>query len=413
LTSLREICYGHIKEDEKMTTDRRTFIKSIGILGLAGAMSFGENPSLPFPELVASGNPGDLGLAHGKAFPGQIRYNLEFYKKWLSGSGQVSIDHLFELTRGFISVINSHCPSFLEEMDGIARGAGLKLIEIVMINARTDLYAMVEREIAAKKIPACTSLAMVGKKGAHQYLALGQNWDWDTLMMKSPVVLRLRPREGPELVTLTEAGMLAKIGFNEHRLGVCLNFLSHQTDGKENSFGIPIHCLLRVALNSESIHKAIKKITSFPRCASANFLMAQYREGKPLIRDLELTPEKMATLEPEGNHLVHTNHFLDPSLAKGCTSGRGPSTMNRYRRARRIAAQLEHSEPDPVKRMKRVLVSRTDLPYPISRKGNPDPTSTTVAGIIMDLTGNRMVLTAGPPHENPWVIRPGVGKRSK
>jgi isopenicillin-N N-acyltransferase-like protein len=391
-----------------MTIDRRTFIKNVAVLGLAGTTGCRSSRPLPFPELVASGHPGDLGMAQGKAFASQIDFNLRFYKKWLSQSGKIPIHRLFELTQGFYDIIQSHFPDLLEEIEGIAIGSRLKLLEILMINARTDLYALGERELHKDKIPACTALALLGKRGSTDQLALGQNWDWDTTMAKSPVVLRLKPKNYPAMVTLTEAGMLAKIGFNQYRLGVCLNFLSHQSDGQPGHFGIPIHLLLRVVLKADSIETAIKITQSAPRCASANFLMAQFRDQKPIIRDLELTPKTSAILEPSGHHLVHTNHFLDPSLARGCTSGRGPSTMNRYTRARKQAKQLENVEPDPVKRMQKILVSRQGLPYPISRKGNPDPSDTTLAGIIMDLTRNHLILTVGPPHENPWIVQPGV-----
>jgi hypothetical protein len=55
-----------------------------------------------------------------------------------------------------------------------------------------------------------------------------------------------------------------------------------------------------------------------------------------------------------------------------------------------------------------VLESRHNLPYPISRQNNPDPSSSTLAGIIMDLTRNRLLLTNGAPHDSEWVQLPGV-----
>ena len=116
----------------------------------------------------------------------------------------------------------------------------------------------------------------------------------------------------------------------------------------------------------------------------------------------------MAILTGDAAGLVHTNHFLDPELATGCTSGRGPSTMKRFDRARDLLGRLGATEPDPVTRAKRVLESRADLPYPISRHHNPDPSSSTLAGIIMDLTDNRFILAKGAPHRSQWVDLPGV-----
>ncbi len=391
-----------------MMISRRQVIESMAVLGVAGFSGCLVRERFAFPELEARGRAGDLGLAHGRAFAPQIKFNLDFYTRWLSQSGAYPADRLMQLAKAFVPVIGKHFPDMMEEIDGIAIGAGVKTEEIVLINARTDISAIAEREVQRLAIPACTTLALFGQIKGRPAVALGQNWDWDPLMARAPVVLRLEPANAPRLVTLAEAGMLAKIGFNQHRLGVCLNFLSHTADGQPGHFGIPIHCLLRAVLTCVSLKQAVETIESSPRCASANFLLAQHDAGGPEALDLEINPDTVATLTRTGNRLIHTNHFLSPALAAGCTSGRGPSTMNRHATAEKLARHLEETEADPGKRMQQVLVSREGLPYPISRDRNPDPSSSTLAGIVMDLTRNRLTLTNGPPHKSPWIERPGV-----
>ncbi len=209
-------------------------------------------------------------------------------------------------------------------------------------------------------------------------------------------------------MTLVEAGMIGKIGFNEHRLGVCLNFLSHTADGDPGELGVPIHCLLRAAMNCSDIDEAITTIDQSPRCASANFLLAQHGDGGPRVTDLEIAPHAVAAIDGAGRDLVHTNHYLDPTLATGCTSGRGPSTMTRFATAERLVRELDGSIEDPVRRAQQVLESRDGLPFPISRHHNPDPSSSTLAGIIMDLGRNRMLLTRGAPHMAAWVELDGI-----
>jgi len=388
-----------------MTINRRAFIQSLAALGFAACSKRSEPP---FPELAATGKPGDLGLAQGRAFATQIRANLEFYLQWLSQSGQIPLARLFELANGFAPVLEERFPYMLEEIDGIARGAAMQLEEILLINARTDIMALVMAELAAQKVPACTALALQGRVRSKQILALCQNWDWDPVLAEAPVVLRLQPDNGPALVTLVEAGMIGKIGFNEHRLGVCLNFLSHQADGRPDDFGVPIHCLLRAAMDCASIDEVVATVGSAPRCASANFMLAQDAAGGQQAVDLEISADAVATLTSDAFGLVHTNHFLDPELARGCTSGWGPSTMTRFSTAQMLVADLESSVADPVRRAQIVLESRANLPYPISREHNPDPSSSTLAGIIMDLTRNRFILTKGAPHTSEWVDLPGV-----
>ena len=388
-----------------MTISRRAFIHSLAVLG---ATACWRRTEPPFPVLELTGRPGDCGLAQGNAFASQIHTNLEFYLQWLSQSGTVPRERLFELARGFAPALEEHFPAMLEEIDGVARGAALKLEEVLLINARTDIMALVEAELAVTKVPACTALALQGNVRGRQILALAQNWDWDPILSKAPVVLRSKPDDGPALVTLVEAGMIGKIGFNAHRLGVCLNFLSHVSDGRPDTFGIPIHCLLRAVMDCATIDQAVSVVESSPRCASANFMLAQHGADGPQAVDLEVSPDAVAILEGDETGLVHTNHFLDPALASGCTSGRGPSTMKRMAMARQLVAALKDRQADPVQRAQIVLESRHNLPYPISREHNPDPSTSTLAGIVMDLTRNRLILTNGAPHNSDWVQLSGV-----
>ena len=54
--------------------------------------------------------------------------------------------------------------------------------------------------------------------------------------------------DGGAFTTFTEAGILGKIGLNNHGVGVCINILGSSSDGGLG--GIPIHILLRLLLQS-------------------------------------------------------------------------------------------------------------------------------------------------------------------
>lgn len=275
---------------------RRTFIRNTGILVFAGVSGLHGQSNPPFLEIRADGTPGNIGFIHGRAAAEQIRYNLQFYRRWLSLSEKVPAGYIDKLASRFQSPLEKYFPHFIEEMDGIACGAGLSLNDILLINARTDMMALVDREHLRKKIPGCTSLAFVDSRQDLSTVILGQNWDWDTSMKDSPVLLRINPKGRPSCTTLTEAGMLAKIGMNSHRLGVCLNFLSHESDGDPGDIGIPIHCLLRAVLESASIDEITAMLSSVPRCASANFLIARQTSQGAVAMDFEITPHNFSVL---------------------------------------------------------------------------------------------------------------------
>lgn len=381
---------------------------ALALTALLERSALSAAPALPFPELEASGSPGELGLQHGRRFAAPIARNLAFYRRYLAAETRATPERLSALAASFAAPIASHAPELLEEIDGIARGAKQPRAAILLLNARTDLLVL-GRAARGREGPGCTALALAGSTGGAPATALGQNWDWDPALRGGTVLLRLRPAGRARLVTFTEAGMVGKIGMNEHRLGVCLNFLSHRSDATGTRPGLPVHLLLRAALGCRTLEEACKLIAWAPRSASANLLLAQHdpRLGARAL-DVELTPSALARLGLEDETLVHTNHFLHPALAPGCAGAGGRSTTNRQLSARELALRLRREERDPAARLRRVLALRAGAPLSVSKTRAPDSPSETLAGIVMDLTRNQLWLAPGPTHAHRFVLRPGA-----
>ncbi|MCK5797660.1 MAG: hypothetical protein KAI47_10780 [Deltaproteobacteria bacterium] len=420
-----------------MRSTRREFLGGIaagaGLLawevGLEGVANAGQS-DLPFPELVASGSAGTIGLAHGRRFAKEIKHNIGFYLRWFQDVIKLDAGQSLAVASGFEKVMREYTPALLEEIDGIAKGAKVKRSEILALNARTDMLVVGRSKRArgkkghasllaprgeqsaeeASTTPGCTALALRGGSRKHPLLALGQNWDWRSDLAGNVVILRVKRRHTPRVVTFTEAGMVGKIGFNDRRLGVCLNFLSHKTEDPEGAYGVPVHVLLRAVMEARTLEEAYKLVAWAPRCASANFLMAQHdvRHGKaPEALDLEWTPTALARRPWSGAGLVHTNHFLDPVLAPGCDSGHGRSTMNRFARAT-LQAKALRGVGDPATRMQQILRDRVGAPYAVSKTAAKDSRSQTLAGIVMDLSRDRVHLCRGQPHVGHFVRRSGA-----
>jgi len=401
-----------------MDISRRNFLAGLSAgVGYLALEPWANAATLPFPELSAKGSPGSIGLAHGKKFAKEVARNRDFYLHWLSDITKVSPKRVKDVAEQFVPVLRNHVPAMLEEIEGIAKGAKLSRAEILTINARTDLLVMARRKVkkaagyrfeSATAMPGCTALALTGRVAGRPHLALGQNWDWRDALAKNIFVMRIEAKGKAPLVTFTEAGMVGKIGFNEHKLGVCLNFLGHKSEDPEGPFGVPVHCMLRAVMEAPSLEAAYKTIAWMPRCASANFLMAQHGADGPQALDLEITPTAVGRIPLSGAGLVHTNHYLDPVLLAGCDSGKGRSTMNRFDVASALTKELQDKIEDPVLRMKKILTNRQGAPYSVAKSSAKDSRSQTLAGVVMDLSRNRLYLAAGEPHVAPFIQRPGV-----
>jgi len=162
-----------------MKTNRRRFLQQVACLGAVAASpaAWAKTDILPFPELRAGGSPGSMGVAHGKTFATQVKHNVAFYLDYLTKATGNHKRGILTLAHGFTDVLARHVPELLEEMTGIAKGAGCTLDEILAVNARSDLLVLGRRKAthahpARQLVPGCTALALEEHATAKTLLAL-------------------------------------------------------------------------------------------------------------------------------------------------------------------------------------------------------------------------------------------------
>lgn len=266
-----------------------------------------------------------------------------------------------------------------EEIHGIALGAGVDVRELLAVNARTELIASADE------------CSVVGAGGL-----LAQNWDWHPDLQESTLVWIVRD-EGRWLATITEAGILAKIGLNDAGLGVCLNLLNCSEDG--GLAGVPIHALLRRVLWCTSVDEAVELLTAARVSASSAVTVATPGD----VAMVELSPGGPNVLR--GSVGAHTNHFLEPPRAGRDTGLEdSDSTVERLEVVRTLplleALRSHDGHPKGVCR-------HVDESEPWEER------TATLASVIMDLAARRLHVAAGQPCTAPHVeIELAASRRS-
>jgi isopenicillin-N N-acyltransferase-like protein len=339
-------------------------------------------------ELIEiEGEPFPRGRQYGVRAAGAIRQNATAYRKLIAYRGGLQDEAATSAALAYAPILEAHAPAVLEEMRGIADGAGCSLADVLLINARSELMT------APAQGGECTALAATSPATTAGQVLLGQNWDWYSAVESEPVLLRIRRPAGPEIMTLAEAGQVAKIGLNSAGLGVCLNFLEHAHRGQ----GLPIHVLLRLMLESDTLGVAAWQAYRHPRAGAANVLLA-HAEGD--ILDLELTARAADHLYGDAGWLVHANHFDSPLLRGGDAGLVGsPSTLARAARARRLMAA--QAGGISLETLQAILRDHAYGYAAICR--HPDPTllpeeqTETRASLVMELADRRLHLSTGRP----------------
>jgi isopenicillin-N N-acyltransferase-like protein len=311
----------------------------------------------------------ERGEAFGRAQAVPIANTLALYRRMVAettGADAKLAGELVVLT-----------PEAEQELAGIAQGSEQDVRELRAINART--------EILAGHGP--TECSVVGAGGL-----LAQNWDWHPDCADSTVVWIVEHERG-WFATLTEAGILAKIGLNDAGLGVCLNMLNTTADGGLD--GTPIHLLLRRTLETcRTVDDAILLLTSAKTSASSAVTVATPND----VASIELNPGGPNVIR--GHVGAHTNHFLEsPKLGHDTTPEVSPSTIPRL--------EVIRSQP-----LLDALRSHESHPKGVCRHVDPiEPWSEqteTVASVVMNLAALRFHVASGQPctHEHEQIALP-------
>jgi isopenicillin-N N-acyltransferase-like protein len=158
---------------------------------------------------------------------------------------------------------------------------------------------------------------------------------------------------------------------------------------------------MRRLFEQTSAEGCIRAAEEAPRGMSQNMLVATPRGSL----DLELTVDSVGVLKPQTDGLlIHTNHFLDSTLAsRDELVGELPDTLNRYRRIRGLIAAL--GRKPSVEDMKTILSDHDGKPVSVCRHRTDDPVYGylgTVCSIIMEPDEGRMHLSRGNPCTNPY-----------
>ena len=358
-----------------------------------------------FPLIEISGSARERGQQHGREARSRIARSVATYARLFAYCG-IDWQGAQRLGGAYREVIGDLDPALLTEIEGIASGAGRPVDEILALNARTEILppsypgephpdksriAATNLKLGVPDWGECTSVAVKPGESATGTTLLAQNWDWLGAQRAALVLLRVRDAGGPSCLTLTEAGMLAKIGFNHRGFGVCLNILRSSDDGSHP--GVPVHVLLRALLARDSVADAIEFAAKLSFGASSNVLCADASGDSAA---LEFSPRGLEVVRGAAAALCHTNHFLAPAAAMHQAS-LAPS-LSTYPRLERITALTgAHKGKFSTADLQRMLRDESDGYLSICRR--PDPSFApevcieTVASVVMDL-GERVMHVA-------------------
>ncbi|MGV9311893.1 C45 family autoproteolytic acyltransferase/hydrolase [Streptomyces sp. NPDC003691] len=278
------------------------------------------------------------GHAFGRAHGARIRDAVTAYRKLFTAVG-VAPGDLHPHGEQAAGEIARWAPDLYAELAATAAGAGLPPWELALVNARTEILATVGATAEGE----CSTAVHLGGPGAPHTV---QTWDWHDEMAAARTLTRHRAgRPGPVVRSFTEAGVLGKIGVNDAGLGLHFNILSHREDG--DGIGVPVHVIARRILDlATTVAEAVDIARSAWVTASTVLTVVTHDGGGGDAASIEVSPAGVAVVRPDTDgYLLHTNHFLDPALARGENTPPGASTHPRYAHLHQHRSLMAEADP--------------------------------------------------------------------
>ncbi len=359
-----------------------------------------------FTHIRVKGSPYERGLHYGMEASMLIQKNIAVYAAYFDYIAGWAWTQAREYALSYEPVINEYRPHFIDEMAGIAAGAkaagsAVTYPDILALNVRTEI----RNSAIARLLPLeCTAFVVLPDRTYNSHTLIGQNWDWFKAVADTVVVLEVEAEDGPNFITVVEAGLLAKAGMNAAGIGLATNALNCDLD-KDTEPGVPYHAILRAILESQNFSQAIGSITSHRRGSSANYLVA-HKDG--VFFNAETAPGDFSRAFftfIEEDIYAHTNHFLDQRIDfKDLAPWYGPSSLVRHHRMHKFLRSYQGVFT--LQNLKDALCDHFNFPEAICSHPNPDDPETdqsmTVVSLIMDLDQRRLFLAAGNPCQSQY-----------
>jgi isopenicillin-N N-acyltransferase-like protein len=346
-----------------------------------------------FPLIDLKGLPYERGRAHGAAVPDRVAKSIALYRGELERRG-VAVAEIHRLAREFAPHVTAFDPAYLEEMQGIADGAGVALEDIVLVNCRTEMMFGARTMLEKEKSDGCTAAIILPEAAEGGTLIHGHNWDWREQCVDTGVVLRIRRSDGPDILAFAEAGALARHGLNAAGVSITGNFISCERDFRTGG-RTPLGLVRRKLLESTNLAAALRTAWGHQRACSTNVMLAA-AEGEAV--DLEMAPDEIFPVAPRDGILVHANHWVSPAAqAKLRDTGIAISVCTLYRQRRTDDALRAKRRPISVADVKAVLADEYGKPDSVLRPPKP--------GIVGSVTCTVCTTIMLPARGEMWIAR--------
>lgn len=413
---------------------RRTFLKQSSLAG-AGLFlnplllthckedSLAETKAVkttsPIKELkflVLEGTPRERGQIHGEALKSEINEIVRSLTEPILKAGGNPEDYASQIVEGagFLDATQKWTPHLVEEIKGIAEGAGIdfKIIFALNLLDEAEWFFQSRNWINPdyREESRCSVLG-INRVGPNPTI-VAQNADMGPTVDGYQTLFHIKHKESDlEELVLSLPGVTGVYGMNNRSMGVCLNALTMTLN--KSPKGLATIFIARGILFQKSLDEAVKFIKKVKHASGEAYTFGDSER----VVCFEGSANKVSQFIPytEANRVYHTNHPLvndDIWLSPDNPEKMAPALRDRLKigiansktRFQTLEKRLgDLSKPVTVEKVKSILCSHDSSEYPVCR--HDERGNITTFSMIMALSDTpEMHVAAGPPCKTGFEI---------
>lgn len=282
--------------------------------------------------------------------------------------------------------ISKQFPDLRDEINGLSDGAGIDLVDAIVLQMRRELSLLDETGIPVGLD--CTTFAI---RQNNQGL-LAQTVDLGGDVADLARLFFVNPSDGrPAAVLYSFVGLLGYIGINQYGLAVGINML---LDGQA-TVGVPPYLISRALLNLRNIDEALELLRKVHPASARAFVLSDTQQSAIV----ELTSSSLSVYFDKT--LFHTNHFVCEELLGFERSDPFSLRLSKRRldRIQLLVQKRQQAGPLSMEDALDVLSDHDQFPFSICshRVGSGIKKPISVAAIAFDCTRRLLSIRPGYP----------------
>ncbi len=252
-------------------------------------------PPETIPTLVVTGSHREVGRAVGEACRETIRVEVAFDDRIPTGRTRAA---QLELAARYRDVTAAAYPWYLEEIEGLAEGAGVDPLAAFACMVEEIWYEPYASRLQGR----CTDLVAVPPATEGERVLAAHNNDMPRTYQDQLIGIEWRVDDEPAVFTIGN-GLWISCGWNSAGISMTGNELAPL----DERIGVPREIQFRSMLRMPSMEMAVGEALRHDRASSYNQVLVS--TGGEVV-NVEGSATDAELIEPdERGHLVHTNHY--------------------------------------------------------------------------------------------------------